>query len=42
MELQKANAGLKPGTDDLIYAGNITKWEKFGNSLKVKVAKSPK
>ena len=33
----KANAGLKPGTDDLIYAGNITKWEKFGNSLKLRL-----
>ncbi|MDI9308899.1 MAG: SusD/RagB family nutrient-binding outer membrane lipoprotein [Limnohabitans sp.] len=33
----KANQGLKPTTDDLIYGGNIVKWERFGNSLKLRL-----
>jgi hypothetical protein len=33
----KSNSGKKPGTDDLIYGGNIIKWEKFGNSLKLRL-----
>ncbi len=34
----KLNQGvLKPGSDDLIYGGNILKWEKFGNSLKLRL-----
>lgn len=28
---------LKPGTDDLYYAGNRTKWVKFANTLKLKL-----
>jgi hypothetical protein len=26
------------GTDDLIYGGDLTKWEKFGNTLKLRLA----
>ena len=26
----------KPGTDDLIYGGNMTQWAKFGNTLKLR------
>lgn len=34
----KTNTGLlKPTTDDLVYGGNIVKWEKFGNSLKLRL-----
>lgn len=32
-----ANEGLNPGTSDLIYGGNATKWRKFGNSLKLRL-----
>lgn len=34
----RTNAGtFKPTTDDVIYGGNIVKWEKFGNSLKLRL-----
>ena len=33
----RTNAGLNPGTADIVYAGNRTKWEKFGNSLKLRI-----
>lgn len=34
----KSGAGdEKPGTDDLIYAGDIVKWEKFANTLKLRL-----
>ncbi|MDD5150488.1 MAG: SusD/RagB family nutrient-binding outer membrane lipoprotein [Flavobacterium sp.] len=33
----KLNAGKKPTNDDVIYGGNIIKWEKFGNSLKLRL-----
>jgi hypothetical protein len=33
----KSNTGLKPGAEDLVYAGNMSKWEKFGNSLKLRL-----
>lgn len=33
----KSGAGTKPGTDDLIYAGDVAKWEKFANSLKLRL-----
>jgi len=29
---------LKPGADDLVYQGNLTKWRKFGNTLLLKLA----
>ncbi|HEX8577555.1 MAG TPA: SusD/RagB family nutrient-binding outer membrane lipoprotein [Flavobacterium sp.] len=33
-----SNAGLKkPGNDDLIYKGNISKWIKFANTFKLKL-----
>ena len=33
----KSNQGLKPTTDDLIYGGNIVKWERLANSLKLRL-----
>lgn len=33
----KSTAGLKPRTDDLMYGGNMVSWEKFGNSLKLRL-----
>lgn len=33
----KSNKGINPGSSDLIYAGNPSKWEKFGNSLKLRL-----
>lgn len=29
--------GVRPGSDDLIYGGDMTKWKKFSNTLKLKV-----
>lgn len=31
------NSSSSPGTEDLIYGGNIANWRKFGNSLKLKL-----
>lgn len=36
-ELQK-NTGTKPGADDLIYAGDLTKWIRLGYTLKARFA----
>lgn len=34
----KADQGSqKPGSDDFIFAGDVTKWEKFANSLKLRL-----
>ncbi|TDE16500.1 SusD/RagB family nutrient-binding outer membrane lipoprotein [Dyadobacter psychrotolerans] len=33
----KSGQGTKPGTDDRVYAGDVTKWEKFANSLKLRL-----
>lgn len=33
----KSNVGNKPTSDDFIFAGNIQKWEMFGNSLKLRL-----
>ncbi len=33
----KSNAGVVPSADDLIYQGDMAKWEKFGNSLKLRL-----
>ncbi len=33
----KLSSSLRPTTDDVIYGGNITKWERFGNSLKLRL-----
>ncbi|MCP1250582.1 SusD/RagB family nutrient-binding outer membrane lipoprotein [Elizabethkingia sp. S0634] len=30
-------AGMKPGTDDVIYNGNTDNWVRFGNSLKLRL-----
>ena len=29
---------LKPGSDDLIYGGDLAKWKRFGNTLKLRLA----
>lgn len=31
-----ADAGLKPGADDVIYGGKVNRWIKFANSLKLR------
>lgn len=31
-------AGIDPGTDDVVYAGDLAKWTRFGNSLLLKFA----
>jgi hypothetical protein len=31
------NDGAAPGADDLIYGGNMSKWQKFANTLKLRV-----
>ncbi|ANE49299.1 SusD/RagB family nutrient-binding outer membrane lipoprotein [Flavisolibacter tropicus] len=33
----KSNAGLEMGDDDVIYGGDMVKWEKFANSLKLRL-----
>ncbi|WP_173967228.1 SusD/RagB family nutrient-binding outer membrane lipoprotein [Flavobacterium collinsii] len=33
----KSNAGVNPGSADLIYGGNVTQWEAFANSLKLRL-----
>src|SRR5690606_29514494 len=32
-----AESTLSPGTDDIIYKGDLNKWRKFGKSLKLKL-----
>jgi hypothetical protein len=34
----KATSVLKPAVDDLVYAGDLTKWERAGNTLLLKLA----
>jgi hypothetical protein len=38
MLLQQTNSLFKPGTDDLIYAGNVSKWIRLAYSLKARFA----
>jgi hypothetical protein len=33
----KSNVGKKPATDDVIYNGTMASWEKYGNSLKLRL-----
>jgi hypothetical protein len=33
----KSGKGTKPGTDDLIYQGVMANWERYGNSLKLRL-----
>lgn len=33
----KSSAGTKPGTDDVMYSGTMASWEKYGNSLKLRL-----
>lgn len=33
----KSTSGLKPSSDDLIYAGDLVKWAKFANTLKLRL-----
>ncbi len=35
-EFQKNNSGLKPGADDLMFQGNITKWKQTAYALKAR------
>ena len=32
-----AGTGLAPGAEDLIYGGDLAKWEIFANTLKLKI-----
>ncbi|WP_343744491.1 SusD/RagB family nutrient-binding outer membrane lipoprotein [Chitinophaga sp.] len=36
-DLQTANGVLEPGKDDLYYGGDVKKWIKFANTLKLKL-----
>lgn len=33
----KTGAGTRPGADDMVYGGDMNKWERFGNSLKLRL-----
>ena len=33
----KSNVGKKPATDDVMYGGTMASWEKYGNSLKLRL-----
>jgi hypothetical protein len=33
-----ARPGIDPGSDDVVYGGDLTKWTRFGNSLMMKLA----
>ena len=33
-----ARPGIDPGTDDMVYGGDLSKWTRFGNSLLMKFA----
>jgi hypothetical protein len=33
----KSNQGTNPSGSDVIFGGNVSKWEKFGNSLKLRL-----
>jgi hypothetical protein len=33
----KSTVGRKPGSDDVIYSGTMASWEKYGNSLKLRL-----
>jgi hypothetical protein len=33
----KSGKGVKPGTDDLVYKGVMANWERYGNSLKLRL-----
>ncbi len=37
LNLPNSLTELVPGADDLIYGGNLSKWIKFGNSLKLRI-----
>lgn len=36
MNVMKTGGGVTPGSDDLIYGGNMAKWQKFANTLKLR------
>lgn len=36
LKLVNPGDGSRPGTDDLIYGGDMNRWRKFGNTLKLK------
>lgn len=37
-DLNKATSLLKPGTDDIVYGGDLAKWRRMGNTLLLKFA----
>lgn len=37
-DLDKPNTGIVPGTDDVVYAGNLPKWKKLGNTMLMRLA----
>lgn len=37
-DLDKPNPGVKPGTDDVVYGGDLTKWKRLGNTMLMKFA----
>ena len=36
-EIKKNGGSIKPGADDLIFNGDLVKWEKFANALKLRL-----
>jgi hypothetical protein len=36
--ISKSGAATNPGTSDIIYGGNMTNWQKFANTLKLRLA----
>lgn len=35
--INDATDAVKPGSDDIIFAGNMTKWKKFANTIKMRI-----
>jgi hypothetical protein len=37
-DLDKTNRGVTPGTDDVVYGGNLSRWKRLGNTLLLRMA----
>lgn len=37
-DLDKPGTSIKPGTDDVAYAGDLTKWKRLGNTMLMRMA----
>jgi Starch-binding associating with outer membrane len=36
-DINAASAGLKPGPEDVVFAGNMAQWKRFANSLRLRI-----